>query len=102
MDVPFLRLFSMTLYYKMQKILDACKKVETPQSNSLTIKCRHFLTYDLFEVCIALREVHAKRKNIGTIHILRKQVLVYFLTQNQSICTQHGSVCDPEKRKSKI
>ena len=49
------------------------QKVETPQPNSPTIKCRHFLTYDLFEVCIALREVHAKRKNIGTIHVLRKQ-----------------------------
>ena len=24
--------------------------------------CRHFLTYDLFEVCLALREVYAKRK----------------------------------------
>ena len=24
--------------------------------------CRHFLTYDLFEVCLALREVHSKRK----------------------------------------
>merc|ERR1719491_975166 len=29
--------------------------------------CRHFLTYDLFEVCIALREVHAKRKNIAPL-----------------------------------
>lgn len=26
--------------------------------------CRHFLTYDLFEVCLALREVHAKRKQL--------------------------------------
>ena len=24
--------------------------------------CRHFLTYDLFEVCLALREVYTKRK----------------------------------------
>lgn len=29
--------------------------------------CRHFLTYDLFEVCLALREVHGKRKNLHPI-----------------------------------
>lgn len=27
-------------------------------------ECRHFLTYDLFEVCLAFREVHSKRKAI--------------------------------------
>lgn len=31
----------------------SCVKVEN---------CRHFLTFDLFEVCLALREVHTKRK----------------------------------------
>lgn len=29
--------------------------------------CRHFLTFDLFEVCLALREVHGKRKNLNPL-----------------------------------
>ena len=35
--------------------------------------CRHFLTYDLFEVCLALREVHSKRKCL--IPVERKSLL---------------------------
>ena len=37
-------------------------------------KCRHFLTYDLFEVCLAFREVHAKRKLL--IPVERKALLM--------------------------
>ena len=35
-----------------------CQDIEAKQ------ECRHFLTFDLFEVCLALREVHSKRKNL--------------------------------------